>query len=149
MIDKQEFLLDHIESENRVKEFMKDFSLVKQLEDHNLRLSKSNQVLTKENLYRDYLIKIEEHVCDKYKHLAELHLTKLEAAEKSIELLQNQQFFKRTVKESLENEDKQRNSTNQYISLLENEIANLNGFLERMRLHNPNLSAWFKFMPNH
>jgi len=44
-------------------------------------------VLTKENLYRDYLIKIEEHVCDKYKHLAELHLTKLEAAEKSIELL--------------------------------------------------------------
>jgi hypothetical protein len=43
-------------------------------------------------------------------------------------------------KETLKAEDKQRNSTEKYILLLEQELAVIGQFLEIQKLHNPYLS---------
>ena len=64
-----------------------------------------------------------------------------EDAQANLKYMQNSFNLCRFNKDALEQEENKRNATNLYIELLEFEISNMNSYLERVKLINPNYAS--------
>jgi hypothetical protein len=127
-----------IKDQRYLRFFDSKFDQIREQDEIISKFKRQLMILMKDKAYNKYLLEMEQHLSDKYRYLWECSKIELDEAKNNLVYLQNTITFSRLDLDSMKNEDTKRNSTEQYIYIVEGEIHNLNNYLEKLKMNNPN-----------